>query len=263
MRYNRTTGLTSMQTQELVARVNSVLREPWQKKTGRPKSCGLYHAVEIACLYLRQNMPQELIGDMFGISQSGISRIVSGLVPVVKSVLTAFVPSVKDATRMARGRVVLVDGTLTPTWSYKAHKELWNKKHGTTGFNVQLICLTDGRPVWVSSPLPGKVHDAQAYRTSGADGIVKKTAGGIGDKGYQGTGLVTPRKKQKGRELNKYDKECNTHLSSIRAPVERVIAHFKNWRIFYSDYRRPHGTYQDSFDAACGLFFFSIKPGFE
>ena len=37
--------------------------------------------------------------------------------PVVKSVLEEFVPSAGDAIEMASGRVCLVDGTITPTWS--------------------------------------------------------------------------------------------------------------------------------------------------
>jgi hypothetical protein len=263
LRYHRTTGLTSSQARELTARVNRMIGIPWQKSRGRRRACGLYKAVEITCLYLRQNMPQELIGDLHGISQPVVSRVVKMLTPLVKSALAEFVPSEKEACKRVKGKVVLVDGTLTPSWSYAGRKELWNKKHATTGFNVQLVCLTNGNPVWISGPLPGKVHDAQAYRTSGAERIVNKSSGGIGDKGYQGTGLVTPRKKQKGRRLNKYDKECNTHLSSIRAPVERVVAHFKNWRVLHSDYRRPYETYRDSFDAARGLFFFSINWNFE
>jgi hypothetical protein len=251
------------QMQELVARVNGALAMPWKKKTGRPKSCGLYRAVEIACVYLRQNLPQEVIGDVYGISQSGVSRIIGKIVPIVKSVLAEFVPSAKDAIRMARGRVLLVDGTLAPTWSYGGHKELWNKKHGTTGFNVQFISRTDGTVVWVSDPLPGKVHDARAYKETGTEKIVNKSAGGIADKGYQGTGMTTPVKKQKGRKMNKYVKRENTCLASLRAPVERVVAHFKNWKIFHTDYRRPYSTYRDSFDAARALFFFSIKWGFE
>lgn len=263
MRYHRTTGLTLAQMRELVARVNGMLGMPWQKKKGRRKACGLYRAVEITCLYLRQNMSQELIGDLYGVSQPAVSRIVNMLTPFVKSALEEFVPSEKEARKRVKGKVVLVDGTLTPSWSYSAHKDLWNKKHGTTGFNVQLISLTDGSPVWISDPFPGKMHDARAYRESGTEKIVKKSSGGIGDKGYQGTGLKTPRKKQEGRELNQYDKQCNTHLSSLRAPIERLVAHFKNWKIFHTDYRRPYATYRDSFDAARGLFFFSLRWGFE
>jgi hypothetical protein len=263
LRYYRTTGLAFSQMQGLVSRVNEELDEPWRKGTGRPKSCGLYRAVEIACIYLRQNDPQEFIGDMRDISQPTVSRIVTKLTPIVKAVLEQFVPSAADAIEMVKGRVVLVDGTITPCWSYGEHPELWSRKKGTTGFNAQLISLLDGTPVFIPAPLPGKTHDAKAYEDSGAAGIVKESGGGFGDKGYQGTGLVTPVKKPKGGKLLDWQKEFNAQVSSYRAAVERLVAHFKSWRIFHSDYRRPYETYSDAFDAARGLFFFSITWGFE
>jgi hypothetical protein len=263
LRYYRTTGLALTQMQELVGRVNDALDEPWNNRTGRPKSLGLYKAVEVACMYLRQNATQEFIGDMRNSSQSTISRYVAILVPLVKSVLEEFAPSVADAIETVRGKVVLVDGTLTPCWSYEEHQELWNKKHKTTGFNAQLMSLLDGTAVWISGPLPGKTHDARAFKESGAADILKEAGGGFGDKGYQGSELVTPKKKPKGGELTMSDKEYNSQISSFRAPIERLVGHFKNWKIFHTDYRRPYSTYQDAFDAARALFFFSITWGFE
>src|SRR6266496_28747 len=150
--------------QELVRRVNGALDKPWSKRVGRPKSLGLYKAVEAACMYLRQNAAQEFIGDVRDTSQPTISRYLAVLVPLVKSVLEEFVPSAADAIEVVKGRVVLVDGTLTPCWSYEEHQELWNKKHKTTGFNAQLISLLDGTAAWISSPLPGKTHDARAFK---------------------------------------------------------------------------------------------------
>jgi hypothetical protein len=249
--------------QELVWRVKEGLHEPWNKLTGRPKSLGLHQAVEVACMYLRQNAAQEFIGDMRDTSQPTISRYVAELVPIVKAVLEEFVPSAEEAIEIVRGRVVLVDGTLTPCWSYEEHQELWNKKHKTTGFNAQLISLLDGTAAWISAPLPGKTHDARAFRESGAADILKEAGGGFGDKGYQGTGLVTPKKKPQGGELTLSDKEYNSQISSFRAPVERLVGHFKNWKIFHTDYRRPYHTYHDAFDAARSLFFFSVTWGIE
>ena len=251
------------QMQELVRRVNEALPGPWNKSTGRPKSLGLYKAVETACIYVRQNATQEYIGDTLDTSQPTISRYVKTLTPIVREVLEEFVPSVEEAIEMVEGRVVLVDGTLAPCWSYEEHQELWNKKHKRTGFNAQLISLLDGGAVWISDPLPGKTHDAKAYKETGADDIVKKAGGGFGDKGYQGSGLVTPKKKPKGGELTMSDKDYNSQIASFRAPVERLVAHFKNWKIFHTDYRRPYETYRDSFDAARGLFFFSLIWSFE
>ena len=96
-------------------------------------------------MYLRQNGTQEFLGDMKGVSQPTVSRIVTVLVPVVRAVLEEFVPSAEDAIQMASGRVCLVNGTITPCWSYEEHRGLWSRKHGTTtGFNAQLISLLGG-----------------------------------------------------------------------------------------------------------------------
>jgi hypothetical protein len=249
--------------QELVRRVQNALADPWNKKVGRPKSCGLYRAVEVACMYLRQNGTQEFLGDLRDISQPTVSRIVTVLVPVVKAVLREFVPDVKDAITMAKGRVVLVDGTITPCWSYAEHPELWSRKKGTTGFNAQLVSLLDGTAVYVSDPLAGKTHDAAAFTETPVAEIVQNSGGAIADKGYQGHVEATPRKTPRGGELSKRDKKSNAEISALRAPIERMVAHFKNWKILHTDYRRPYRTYRDAYDAARGLFFFSIKWGFE
>ena len=75
--------------------------------------------------------------------------------------------------------------------------------------------------------------------------------------------MVTPRKKPEGGEPLLWEKKFNASVSSLRAPVERLAAHFKFWRIFHTDYRRPYSTYRDAYDAARGLFFFSLTWGFE
>jgi hypothetical protein len=45
--------------------------------------------------------------------------------------------------------------------------------------------------------------------------------------------------------------------------IAKIVDHFKGWRIFHIDYRRPYRTYCDAFDDARGLFFFAITWGFE
>jgi hypothetical protein len=126
LRYHRTTGLMLTQLQELVRRVSEALDEPWNKRSGRPKSLGLYKAVEAACMYLRQNATQEFIGELRDVAADHFPlRGSPGA--AVKGVLEEFVPSAADAIEVVKGRVVLVDGTLTPCWSYEEHQELWNK----------------------------------------------------------------------------------------------------------------------------------------
>jgi hypothetical protein len=248
--------------QELVRRVSAMLHKPWNAKTGRPKSCGLYRAVEIACMYIRHNCTQEFLGDLVGVSQSTVSRIVAKVVPAVESVLGEFVPDPKQAIKLVKGKVCLVDGTITPCWSYASHRELWSRKHGTTGFTAQLISLLDGTAIYISDPLPGSTHDKKAFDETATAAIISKALAGIGDKGYQGADLITPTKKPKGRKLSEGEKVANAAISSLRAPVERLVSHFKSWRILHTDYRRPYATYRQTYNAARALFFFSIKWGF-
>lgn len=214
-------------------------------------------------MYIRHNETQELLGDLRGLSQPTVSRIVAALVPVIKAVLEEFVPSAADAIEVVKGRVCLVDGTITPCWSYDEHPELWSRKHGTTGFNAQLVSLLDGTPAYVSDPLAGRTHDKVAFQETPVAEIVRESGGGIGDRGYQGTDLATPRKKPKNGELGPRDIDNNAALSALRAPIERVVAHFKNWRILHTDYRHPYSTYRETYDAARGLFYFSITWGSE
>src|SRR5260370_13143827 len=118
---------------------------------------------------------QEIMRDNRETSQPTISRYLAVLVPVVKSVLEELVPSAADAMEVVKGRVVLVDGTLTPCWSYEEHQELWNKKHKTTGFNAQLISLLDGTAVWISGPLPGKTPASRQFRATASAAILTKS----------------------------------------------------------------------------------------
>ena len=70
-------------------------------------------------------------------------------------------PTVAEAIDLVQGRVCLVDGTITPCWSYAENDELRSRKHGTTGFNAQLVCLLDGAAIYIPDPLPGCTHDAK------------------------------------------------------------------------------------------------------
>jgi hypothetical protein len=51
----------------------------------------------------------------------------------------------------------------------------------------------------------------------------------------------------------------NAQLSAFRAPVERAVANIKVWRVLHTDYRRPLDTFQDTFHAAIGLYWFKIN----
>jgi hypothetical protein len=89
----------------------------------------------------------------------------------------------------------------------------------------------------------------------------KTPAAGSVTKDTRAPQLVTPKKKPKGRKLLAWQQEFNAQASTYRAAIEQFVGHSKAWRIFHTDYRRPHRTYRDAFDAARELFFFAITCG--
>jgi hypothetical protein len=87
------------------------------------------------------------------------------------------------------------------------------------------------------------MYDSRAFVESGiaARWAAHYQRGGLGlagDKGYQGTGITCPAKKQPGVQRSAADKAYNRSVSQIRAAVERAIAHLKNWKILKTGYRR-------------------------
>lgn len=259
MRLKYTTGRDDEQLDELVVRVEELLPAPWNKSRGRRKKLSLRDAVAIAVAYLRPNTVQVVLGERWEVSQPNVSANISFLTPLVAEALGAFVPPPEEAVEAVTGRVCLLDGSIGPCWSWKGHSELWTRTYGTTGLNFQVVTGLAGDVFYVSDPIPGSVHDAVAIKETPVASILAHSGGVIADKGYQGCGYVTPRKKPKGGELSVGDKRDNKDVLRLRAPVERSIARLKAWRILHTDYRRPLTTYLTSFRAAISLFFFRAE----
>jgi len=251
-------GLESEQLDELEERVAVLLGDPWNNGTGRPKELTLREAIIVSSGYARQNIIEDVWAEIFDTSQPTISRIINEITPLIEKATAEFRPSADEAKAAIRGQSVLVDGFLAPCWSWHDAPDLWSGKHKTTGFNSQVISNLAGDVVFVSEPITGHNHDMTALSETETGEVITAAFSAIGDKGYQGSGYITPIKKPEIRELLGWEKEFNADVSSLRAPVERAIAHIKSWRILHTDYRRPLRTYLTSFRAAIGLYFFKL-----
>jgi hypothetical protein len=136
LRYHRTFGLDAGQLDELEERIEDILPEPWDKGIGRPKSLSLREAIMVTLLYNRQSMIEEVIADLFGVSQGTVSEVVSKITPLIAQATEEFRPDAEEAKQMTRGRLALVDGTLWPCWSWESDPELWAGKYKTTVVNM-------------------------------------------------------------------------------------------------------------------------------
>jgi hypothetical protein len=147
---------------------------------------------------------------------------------------------------------------LWPCWSWEPARELWAGKYGTTGHGGLVIGDEYGNIIFVTEPAPGCDHD-MAKLEGAAKEILDVAGAVVADKGFQGSGYVTPVKKPTDRELYAREHEYNAQVSSIRAPIERAVAHLKAWKILFTDYRRPLRTFSDSFRAVISLYFFELS----
>lgn len=252
MQYEAMTGLTEAQLRELVGRVRRLVGGP---TTGRLHRLGLAESVCLVVFLLRENVTQAVAAAVFGVSQPTVSRRFEQLRDAVTAALAEWVPDPAAATR---GDTVLVDGTLALTWDWRHRDDLFSGKHRDSGYNLQVAATLDGQLLAVGEPVPGKRHDAYAYAASGLAG----TLAGIdvlADLGYVGLGVRTGIKKPPGRDLTENEKETNSTLSAIRAAVEQVIAHLKNWKILGARCRAPLSKYPSIVRAVTALHFFKMR----
>jgi hypothetical protein len=220
-----------------------------------PPILGLYESFIVALEYLRTNRTEADIAEGMDLSQPTISRAITALMPILELALAEVIPVADDLTP---DQSYIIDGTLLPCWSWRNHPELYSGKHHTTGLNVQVACDLMGRLRWVSDPVDGCRHDTAAITRSGFLDTDSETRH-VGDKGYQGTGMITPIKKPICRELTNSEREFNKQVNQIRYVIERAIAHLKNWTILHTDYRRPLRTFKQTITTAIGLYFFSLS----
>ena len=161
MRSHRTTGLSPEHFTELCRRVSERIGW-WIAPTGRPRALALGAAVKATVMYLRTNLTQEVIAELLAVSQPTVSRAIAEIEPVIGAVLAECVPEVAEAST---GRVVVLDGTLAPCWSWADAPELYSGKHRTTGHNHQVMVTLDGRLLHVTDPLPGAPTTPAPYAT--------------------------------------------------------------------------------------------------
>lgn len=102
MRLQRTSRLSDEELDELVEAVRAALDVPWHAPTGRPRALSLAEEVEATVIYLRHNLAQEVIADMYGVDQALISRTVAQLTPLLAAASAAHVPSLDRPATTSR-----------------------------------------------------------------------------------------------------------------------------------------------------------------
>jgi hypothetical protein len=254
------TGLSPGQTAELTLRVARVLNRPLTRPGGRPSALGLFDSIALVVYLIRKNPTQEVAAAVFDVSQATVSRRWDLLRPLIGAALAGEVlPPSKIGGAFG---TYLVDGTVCPTWDWRAVPDLYSAKAGYPGMNVQIAADLDGRIAAVGpTPVHGARHDAHAHAASGLADLLKDlhTMADLGYVGVEGVDLV-PVKRLPGRDLHERDAVFNKDHSGIRAAVERAVGHFKCWRMFSEEggrFRPPIEKFAETLTTTIGLLNFA------
>lgn len=235
MQFEATTGLSEWQWEELAVLVSEQI--PTRRATGRPVTLPPALRVRLTLEHLRTNAPQQVLATHYAVSQPTVSRTIKTVLPLIDKVLAEYDNGLDE---MQPHDTLIVDGTLIPTGRRSGIDRLYNGKHKTHGVNVQVLCRLDGTPIHASKPMPGADHDITCLRHHELDTIFNSRPG-LADSGYQGHGtahLTVPVKKPPRGKLTEDRQAANTAHASRRAPVERVNAWLKSFKILSTRYRR-------------------------
>ncbi|CAF4011899.1 unnamed protein product [Rotaria sordida] len=118
-------------------------------------------------------------------------------------------------------------------------KAYYHAKSSTNyAIKVQIACDFNHHIVHVSECYHGSVHDITVLRQSGLLEYAEESVQIIADKGYIGEQyVITPKKKQRGRELTDDEKNFNRDINSARAAIENINQRLKTYAILGSVYR--------------------------
>ncbi len=145
------TGLVDDQVSDLVARVAS--HGLWRLR--RRRALDAHRSVTVVLLYLRHNLSQPVLAELFGCSQPTISRLITQLLPLLTEVLT---PIAQATAEHELRSTVRVDGFLVPIGDRRKDtytSGMYSGKGHRCGFNVQVVASWHGRLVMTGKPQPG------------------------------------------------------------------------------------------------------------
>lgn len=256
------TGLTVALFDELVWDMRPALAQAryaeqnWpgrQRAVGGGRSCRLPEREEIllTVIWLRHYFTQEALGYFFGVSDSTARRAIERVLPVLermgRDTMRQPPPSrrqrygVAEALRAYPELANLDDASgvvdsyeqrvQRPRDHQEADRHYAGKKKAHTLKTQVVVDLGSGSVRAVTPGVPGPVSDPTLLRQSGVLGRVTPDDPWMGDQAYRAVGgVVTPRRKPRGKERPPEDKAFNRAFARARIIVEHSIRDLRQFQ---------------------------------
>ena len=217
--------------------------------------------------YFRIYPTQELQGFLFNLSQSQANEWIHRLTTILNQALgkeqqlpERKAENLEKVLKRCPELEFIIDGTeravVRPKDKEKQKTHYSGKKKRHTVKN-NIISNRKSKILYLSETVFGKKHDKKLadeenYKFPEGSKLWKDT----GFQGYEPSGVITfqPKKKPKGRELTKSEKEKNTEISKQRIEIEHNIGGIKRCKIVHDIFRNRKDLYSDVvMETACGL----------
>ena len=299
--FHNFTGLTPEQFDRLLVASKPLYEQAEEKRLSNPKrlrargagrnfNLELPERLLMSLMYLRLYLTQPLLGYLFGLDPSNVSREINGrMLGVLPGVLPvpardeplsdlALAAASGGSGKRKRGKKigtleellekhpefeeVFIDATeqeLPKPKDKERRKGFYSGKRKRHTAKMQLVS-TKKLVLHLCRHVPGKVSDLVLLRATGVmhripEGTVVRV-----DKGYEGleeeypeVGIEKPKKARRGQPLTVLEKLLNRAMSILRIPVEHVIGHLKKYRLLAEVYRGKPERYDESALVIAGL----------
>jgi DDE superfamily endonuclease/Helix-turn-helix of DDE superfamily endonuclease len=258
--FGQLTGLTVTAFDELAAELVPALEAAHRKTLERPDrrraigggddfDLSTADQLLLTVIWLRQYPTNEVLGFLFGVSDSTASRARARCLPVLeqagKDTMRMPDPGVANRKRLpallkATPRLaVVIDSFEQRTQRPKRRQRAYysGKKKAHTLKSQVAVDEDSGAIVDVSDSVPGRWADIKLLKKSRLMKRLPKGVGGIGDLGYVGIGELhplglgaSPRRKPRGKDRPPEDRKYNRAFSRRRIVVEHAIGRLRRFR---------------------------------
>jgi hypothetical protein len=237
----------------------------------------------LTLIFLRLYLTNDLLGYLFGLDASNISRNLRLLLPLLEHQLPVPVqprrhlagkPPASQHRRKIGSldellqqypdlREVIVDATEQPVnrpqhKAKRKHRYSGKKKQHTR--KTQVTVMSNGLIVHLSKSVGGRTHDLTLFHRSGVEPLLPAGLGIAADKGYTGLAkhypqreVELPQKPSKHHPLTLGQKRRNRRLAKRRIAVEHVLSRVKKYQVMGSKYRHREREYDQVSRTVCGL----------
>src|SRR4051794_32191170 len=256
--FQHLTGLAVAVFDELAAQVVPAVEAAHRKKLARPDrqraigggddfDLSTADQVLLTVVWLRQYPTNEVLGFLFGVSDSTASRARTRCLPALeragRDAMRMPDPGVARRKRLPAllkdtpGLAVVVDSFEQRTHRPRRRQRAYysGKKKAHTLKSQVAVDEESGRLVDASDSVPGRWADIKLLRRSGLMKRLPAGVGGVGDLGYVGIGDVhasgvCPRRKPRGKPRPPADVRYNRAFSRRRIVVEHAIGRLRRFR---------------------------------